>query len=90
MSAGGWILRSCVETHLPCDANPTCQVFEDPVTTPYGTTYDRAAIVEALRHAKEDPLTRKPLSETRLVPNKDIADAVKRYRQDTGAAVNVT
>ena len=66
-------------------------MFEDAVITPYGTTYDRAAIVTALRHSREDPLTRQPLSESQLVPNRGITEAVLRYRQSVdGGAVQDT
>ena len=62
-------------------------MFEDAVITPYGTTYDRPAIVTALRHNPEDPLTRQPLTEAQLVPNRVIAEAVERYRKRTSEAM---
>ena len=62
-------------------------MFEDAVITPYGTTYERSAIVTALRHHQEDPLTRQPLTEAQLVPNRVIAEAVERYRKSTSDAM---
>ena len=63
-------------------------MFEDPVTTPDGITYERAAIVRALRHYKQkDPLTTEALSVGKLAPNTDIADAVKRYRQSVAELI---
>jgi len=59
----------------------TLQMFEDAVITPYGTTYERTAILTALRHNQEDPLTRQPLTAAQLVPNRVIAEAVERYRK---------
>ena len=62
-------------------------MFEDAVITPYGTTYERTAILTALRHKQEDPLTRQPLAVAQLVPNKVIAEAVERYRKSTADVI---
>ena len=61
-------------------------MFDDAVITPYGTTYERTAIVTALSHNQEDPLTRQPLTVTQLVPNRVITEAVERYRKSTSDA----
>ena len=58
-------------------------MFEDAVITPYGTTYERTAVVAALHHNREDPLTRQSLTVAQLVPNRVIVEAVERYRKST-------
>jgi len=66
------------------------EIMKDPVITPSGITYDRAAIEEHLQRVGHfDPVTRHPLTAEQLIPNlamKEVVDAfiaendwVKKY-----------
>ena len=54
-------------------------MMEDPVITPYGTTYERIAILNWIYSNKNDYLTKKPLSEDMLVTNYMLKSAMKEY-----------
>ena len=54
-------------------------VFQDPVVTPSGMSYERRFLEEHLRKANFDPLTRKPLSITQLYPNTALKQAADHY-----------
>jgi ubiquitin-protein ligase len=60
----------------------TFELLEDPVITPTGRTYSRATILKCLSHKKEDPLTRTPLTESQLIPNRALAEEVERFKKD--------
>ena len=59
----------------------TCEAFEDPVITPYGTTYERDAIEAVLQHDNRDPITRQPLAIDKLVPNRALKEALDYYNE---------
>ncbi|CEM18284.1 unnamed protein product [Vitrella brassicaformis CCMP3155] len=50
-----------------------------PVVTKHGNTYDRDAILEALRREPRSPLTREPLNRQHLYPNRVAAAAIEAY-----------
>ena len=56
-------------------------MMEDPVITPYGTTYEKIAILNWIFLHKNDYLTRKPLTEDMLVPNYILKSAIKEYKE---------
>ena len=62
------------------------QLFEDPVVTIYGHSYDRKAIERALAIKQVDPLTRKPLTPEQIFPNIGMRHAVEEYRKSLTAA----
>lgn len=65
----------------------TFTIFQDPVVTPLGVTYERSALLEYLeKNSNRDPLTKKPLSEEDLAPNL----AVKAIVSDFLASREVT
>ena len=54
--------------------------MEDPVLTPSGITYDRRVIEEHLRRGNNfDPMTRKPLTMTDLIPNLAVKEAIEDF-----------
>jgi len=64
--------------HFTCPI--TFDVMLDPVITPYGHSYDRAAIERYITRTKaEDPTTRKPLAVSQLVPNIGLKSAIQEY-----------
>lgn len=55
-------------------------LFNDPVVTPNGITYERAYLLEHLeKKGKFDPVTKQPLREHQLYPNLALKDAVENY-----------
>eukprot|EP00252_Welwitschia_mirabilis_P007392 TRINITY_DN1869_c0_g1_i1.p1 TRINITY_DN1869_c0_g1~~TRINITY_DN1869_c0_g1_i1.p1 ORF type:complete len:295 (+),score=34.62 TRINITY_DN1869_c0_g1_i1:205-1089(+) len=78
-----------VPEHLCC--NITLEIFRDPVITPSGITYERAALMEHLRKIGNfDPVTREPLQAEQLVPNLAIKEAVQAFLDKHGWAYKVT
>ena len=59
----------------------TLCLFNDPVMTQCGTTYERQAIAEWLATRKTDPMTNAPLDECCLRPNAVMKSCCDRYRQ---------
>ncbi|WZZ42065.1 hypothetical protein YC2023_038324 [Brassica napus] len=67
-----------VPDYLCC--NITLEIFRDPVISPSGVTYERAAIREHINKVgKFDPITREKLDPSKLVPNLAIKEAVASY-----------
>ncbi len=64
--------------HLTCPL--TKMVFEDPVSTPSGHTYERAAILEHIRQHARDPLSKQKLSTSQLAPNSAMKMLVQQYK----------
>ena len=54
------------------------EVMTDPVSTPYGHTFQRSAILDWLKKSKTCPITKKPLNENDLATNYALRDAVKQ------------
>ena len=55
----------------------TLDTFQDPYITPYGNTYEHAAIKEHLDNVgKFDPLTRDYLDESMIIPNRSIKELI--------------
>ena len=62
-----------------CPINQT--LMNDPVITPYGTTYERAAILNWLKKNNTDPLTKKRLTKDMLITNYALRSAIQEYKQ---------
>ena len=62
------------------------QLFEDPVSTIHGHSYERKAILAALSRNQLDPMTRAPLTPQQIFPNIAIRHAVEEYRKAMAAA----
>jgi len=58
----------------------TLELLHDPVTTPYGHTYERSALFEHLQHWQSDPLTKQPLTLEQVFPNFALRQALDEYR----------
>ncbi|GMP90260.1 hypothetical protein CsSME_00041471 [Camellia sinensis var. sinensis] len=58
----------------------TLDIFRDPVISPSGITYERGVILDHLQKVGTfDPITREPLSESQLMPNLAIKEAVQAF-----------
>ena len=55
------------------------KIMEDPVITPYGTTYERSAILSWIEKNKTDYNSDKKLTEDMLVTNYILQTAIKDY-----------
>ncbi|KAL2611632.1 hypothetical protein R1flu_023324 [Riccia fluitans] len=74
-----------VPDHLCCSI--TMEIFRDPVITPSGISYERAAIEEHLKQVGSfDPVSRMPLTVDQVYPNLALRDAVQVYLADHGWA----
>lgn len=59
------------------------EIMQDPVITPSGITYDRSDIDEHLKRVGHfDPISRKPLGYSQLVPNLAMKEVVDAYLKD--------
>ena len=57
--------------------------MRDPVITPSGVTYERAALQEHLSlPGAVDPVTREPLSIRQLTPNRALKETIDKFRAD--------
>jgi len=56
-------------------------MMENPVITPYGTTYEKSYIINWIKNNKNDFLTHKPLSEDMLTPNYIMKEKIDEYNQ---------
>lgn len=69
-----------VDDELKCPL--TGKLFEDPVSTPYGHTYERKALLECMKHnGNLDPKAKKPLCRDQLTPQKFIKAFVDKFRK---------
>ncbi|XP_028089110.1 E3 ubiquitin-protein ligase CHIP isoform X4 [Camellia sinensis] len=58
----------------------TLDIFRDPVISPSGITYERGVILDHLQKVGTfDPITREPLSESQMIPNLAIKEAVQAF-----------
>lgn len=53
--------------------------MHDPVITPYGHSYERAAILHHLNHRHVDPMTTLPLQPAQLIPNIKLREACEEF-----------
>ena len=64
----------------PCLPLSTCQqLMSDPVRTPGGQVYDRAALEDYVSDHGKDPNTGEPLSMAAVVPAAEVADEIRLY-----------
>jgi STIP1 homology and U-box containing protein 1 len=76
-SSGSAHARDDAPEHLTCPI--TFEVMTEPVVTPSGTSYQRAAIEAYVDRRGEDPVSRQPLARSQLVPNHGLRAAVAAY-----------
>ena len=55
--------------------------MEEPVITPYGTSYEKSAIVDWISKNKTDFVTKNTLNENMLVTNYILKVAIKNYKE---------
>ncbi|KAM4060497.1 u-box domain-containing protein [Hirsutella rhossiliensis] len=63
-------------------------IMVDPVITKTGKSYERASILEHLRHHPSDPVTRDPLVPSELRPNFGLRQACDEFLELNGWAVD--
>ncbi|PKU66238.1 E3 ubiquitin-protein ligase CHIP isoform X1 [Dendrobium catenatum] len=74
-----------VPDYLCC--NITLDIFQDPVITPSGFTYEKAVLLEHLEKVGNfDPITRQPLDKDELIPNLAIKGAARAFLKEHGWA----
>ena len=56
-------------------------VMENPVVTPYGTTYEESEILKWIEKNNNDYITKKPLTKDMLVPNEILKASMQKYRE---------
>ncbi|KAI6660011.1 hypothetical protein LOD99_14352 [Oopsacas minuta] len=77
----------CIKESLNVHPEPflcplTGELFDSPMITREGDSYERHAILQHLKHHQYDPLTKKiPLTEADLIPNTALLSAVHKYRK---------
>lgn len=77
-----------IPDYLQCKI--TMDIFRDPVITPSGITYEKAALLEHLRKVgKFDPMNREPLQPEQIVPNLALKEAVQTYLNEHGWAYKI-
>ena len=54
--------------------------MENPVVTPYGTTYEESEILKWIEKNNNDYITKKPLTKDMLVPNEILKASMQKYR----------
>ena len=59
----------------------TKELFDTPVMTRAGDTYERYAILQYLKQNQCDPFTKLPLTESDLIPNTAVLSAVHKYKK---------
>ena len=60
----------------------TKELYNLPVISPDGNTFERSAIIECLKKSRKDPISNNPLTEINLFPNYAIADSVSKYKMN--------
>lgn len=64
--------------HLTCPL--TGKLYVDPVKTPSGHTYERAAILEYIKEHGKDPLSKQKLKATNLTSNNATKMLIQQYK----------
>jgi hypothetical protein len=72
-----------VESEMRC---PICaEIMKDPVIDKDGYSYERKAILQCLESDKRSPITREPLVESDLRPNRALKAVIQQYLQQKEA-----
>ena len=64
----------------------TGELYNYPVISPDGNTFERSAILLCLKGLEKDPISLNPLTEENLFPNFAIADSVLKYKLNINKA----
>ncbi|KKY17464.1 putative u-box domain-containing protein [Phaeomoniella chlamydospora] len=65
----------------------TFEIMHDPVITPSGASYERASLLKYLKDHPHDPLTRDPLTESQIIPNRALRECCEAFLDQNGWAV---
>ena len=58
------------------------QVMSDPYIDPIdGTSYERSNLVEWIQKKHHSPITRLPLEENQIVPNRNLKHIIEQFRE---------
>lgn len=68
-----------VASELKCPL--TGKLFMDPVSTPYGHTYEREALLLYIATNNADPIAKQPLQEKDLRPCREIRALAENFRK---------
>jgi hypothetical protein len=81
--------ESCEEEIPECFTCPlTLEIMEDPLMDRRGNNFERGAIVEWLNRGNTTcPLTRQPLTYSKLIPNAGLRTRIERWKRDKGMIV---
>ena len=63
----------------------TLDIIEDPVIAPDGYTYEKSTIIKHLQMYGNSPMTRQPLDESQLIPNRALRDAIQAWTEQSNA-----
>lgn len=59
------------------------EIFREPVITPCGMTYEKSAIIQHIQsNGNFDPITRKQLLTSQLIPNTSLQSAIENYLEE--------
>ncbi|KAK7256142.1 hypothetical protein RIF29_29577 [Crotalaria pallida] len=93
LEALGRVFDKVAEADIPTEVphylccKITLEIFRDPIITPSGHTYEKAAILTHLEKVgKFDPTTRQPLYPWQLVPNYTMKEVVQAFLDKNGWA----
>ena len=64
------------------------EIMHDPVVTPSGNSYEKTTLRKYLKDHPSDPLTREPLTEDDLIPNRALRECSETFLRDNGWAVD--
>ena len=65
----------------------TNQLFDNPVMTPEGNTYERHAILQHIENTHTDPISNTPLRSSDLIPNHAMEVMVKNYKSNMSSKI---
>lgn len=82
--------RATREVPPPFVCPISLSIMRDPVCTPSGVSYERHMIEEALTLKAEDPFTRKHLTKSMLVPNRNLQQAIEHFVEENPWATEAT
>lgn len=72
--------KNNIEEFLECPIG--CEMMEDPVITPYGYTFERKNIVNAIKKTGKCPMTRNPLALKDLTTNYALKNVIDEYKKN--------
>jgi hypothetical protein len=65
----------------------TFEIMEDPIICSDGYTYDRNVILNLTNSIS--PITRQPIDKNNLIPNRNLKDAIERYKMSQNKKISI-